>query len=463
MHDAVLNIPVHLIRLVALIGNQVLHAVAGFGRFCFFAKEVFVGLGHPKAWLRRERLGRQLFEVGTLSIPVLGITGAFIGMTLAFEGYRQFQAIGQEGRLGGVINLSIVKQLGPVLAGIMLAGRVGCALTAELGSMRVTEQLDAMRAMATDPVKVLVVPRMMACVLMIPILTVVSNACGVIGGWLVITRLYNADPAMYLRYSEQFVYGSGRQQGGDRHDLLLQGIQLQAGRRGRRCGDDRELRHELHGDHHPGRGVGQGAQRPDVLDAGWGELGVQVVERPRGAGLGRRPAWNLSDATWPSMTKTTEKIPRFFECAQLDGHYPAPILQELIARLKSDRPDHLPKSDVGQAISYVLEREETFTRYIDAGHVEIDNNACERSLRAVAVGRKNWMFAGSQFGGENAAAWFSLIGSAKLHEVEPWAYLTDVLRQLAMLGDNPSDEALTPLLPDQWIAANPKYQLPVGR
>lgn len=207
MHDAVLNIPVHLIRLVALIGNQVLHAVAGFGRFCFFAKDVFVGLGHPKAWLRRERLGRQLFEVGTLSIPVLGITGAFIGMTLAFEGYRQFQAIGQEGRLGGVINLSIVKQLGPVLAGIMLAGRVGCALTAELGSMRVTEQLDAMRAMATDPVKVLVVPRVMACVLMIPILTVVSNACGVIGGWLVITRLYNADPAMYLRYSEQFVYG----------------------------------------------------------------------------------------------------------------------------------------------------------------------------------------------------------------------------------------------------------------
>jgi transposase len=141
----------------------------------------------------------------------------------------------------------------------------------------------------------------------------------------------------------------------------------------------------------------------------------------------------------------------------------APILQELIDRLTSDRSDHLPKSDVGKAISYVLDREATFTRYIDAGHVEIDNNACERSLRAVAVGRKNWMFAGSQFGGENAAAWFSLIGSAKLHEVEPWAYLTDVLRQLAKVGENPSDEALTQLLPDQWLAANPKHRLPVNR
>ena len=191
---------------VAAVGSAILHAVAGFGRFCYFFRDTLRGLAHPKEWLRRDRLGRQLFEVGTLSIPVLAITGAFVGMTLAFEGYRQFQAIGQEGRLGGVINLSIVKQLGPVLAAVMLAGRVGCSLTAELGSMRVTEQLDAMRAMAADPIRVLVVPRFLACVLMIPILTVVSNSCGVIGGWLIVTKLYGADPVAYQRYSELFVY-----------------------------------------------------------------------------------------------------------------------------------------------------------------------------------------------------------------------------------------------------------------
>ena len=81
----------------------------------------------------------------------------------------------------------------------------------------------------------------------------------------------------------------------------------------------------------------------------------------------------------------------------------------------------------------------------------------------MAVGRKNWQFAGSRFGGKAAAAWFSLIGSAKLHEVEPWAYLTDVTARLAHLGDSPSDEELMPLLPDRWIAANPQARLPVSR
>lgn len=193
-------------RLISAVGHATLQGIAGFGRFCGFSLEVVKGLAYPKAWLRRDRLVRQLYEVGTLSIPVLAITGAFIGMTLAFEGFPQFRAIGQEGRLGGVINISIVKQLGPVLAGVMLAGRVGCSLTAEIGSMRVTEQLDAMRAMASDPIRVLVVPRVMACILMIPILTIISNACGVVGGWLVVTKLYGADPVAYVRYSQQFVY-----------------------------------------------------------------------------------------------------------------------------------------------------------------------------------------------------------------------------------------------------------------
>ncbi|MBX3410358.1 MAG: ABC transporter permease [Phycisphaeraceae bacterium] len=206
MLDAARAIPARFVYVVSRIGNAILHAVAGFGRFCAFTRDTFIGIMHPKVWLRRSRLGRQFFEVGTLSIPVLALTGAFVGMTLAFEGYRQFQAIGQEGRLGGVINLSIVKQLGPVLAAVMLAGRVGCSLAAELGSMRVTEQLDAMRAMAADPIRVLVVPRFLACVLMIPSLTIVSNMCGVFGSWFVVTRIYNADPAMYLWYSERFVY-----------------------------------------------------------------------------------------------------------------------------------------------------------------------------------------------------------------------------------------------------------------
>ncbi|MBK9187946.1 MAG: ABC transporter permease [Phycisphaerales bacterium] len=190
---------------IAALGHALITRIAAFGRFVRFMGATFAGIGAVRTWARRDRLGRQLFFVGTTSVPILAITGGFIGMILAVEGFRQFQAIGQEGRLGGLINISIVKQIGPVLAAVMLAGRVGCSLTAELASMRVTEQLDAMRAMASDPVRVLVVPRFVSCVVMIPVLTIVSNLCGVLGGWLVTVQFYDTDPSVYFRYSAQFV------------------------------------------------------------------------------------------------------------------------------------------------------------------------------------------------------------------------------------------------------------------
>jgi len=140
-----------------------------------------------------------------------------------------------------------------------------------------------------------------------------------------------------------------------------------------------------------------------------------------------------------------------------------PIMQQLLAHLRDERPRQLPKSPVAQAIGYVLDRERCFTRYLEEGHIEIDNNACERSLRTVAIGRKNWLFAGSGFGGARAAVWFSLIGSARLHEVEPWAYLRDVLTRLPELGENPGDDALGELLPDRWLTTHPDAKLPLSR
>ncbi|MGP1272355.1 MAG: MlaE family ABC transporter permease [Phycisphaerales bacterium] len=180
-------------------------AVSRFGVFVRFTGDTLRSFSHVRSWARWDRLGRQLYFVGTMSVPVLAITGAFIGMILAIEGYMQFAQIGQETRLGGVINISLTKQIGPVLAAVILAGRVGCSLTAELGSMRVTEQLDAMRAMAADPIRVLVAPRVAACVLMIPLLVTVSNACGVIGGWFVTTKLYDANSEQFWQYSAALV------------------------------------------------------------------------------------------------------------------------------------------------------------------------------------------------------------------------------------------------------------------
>src|SRR5947209_10528090 len=112
----------------------------------------------------------------------------FIGMVLAVEAYSQFKSIGQENHLGGVINTSVVKQIGPVLAAVMLAGRVGGSLTAELGSMNVTEQLDALRVMGADPVRVLVTPRFLACLIMTPVLTMYSDVLGALGGWFIAVK-----------------------------------------------------------------------------------------------------------------------------------------------------------------------------------------------------------------------------------------------------------------------------------
>lgn len=202
---ATLDYTTPVVGRIALLGAKILNLVEAFGRFVRFSGAAFVGISAVRTWSRRERIMRQLYSVGTASIPVLLLTGAFIGMVLALESYLQFRSIGQETRLGGVINISLCKQLGPVLAAVMLAGRVGCALTAELGSMRVTEQIDAMRAMASDPVRVLVVPRVLACTAMIPILTLFSNLAGVLGGYLIIVHFYGADEGLYWRYSADIV------------------------------------------------------------------------------------------------------------------------------------------------------------------------------------------------------------------------------------------------------------------
>jgi phospholipid/cholesterol/gamma-HCH transport system permease protein len=191
---------------ISRLGLAVLLSVADFGRFTRFAGAMAAWLLlRPRRWLKWRLLGPQFYAVGVATIPVVAVTGAFIGMVLALESFQQFQAIGQEGRLGGIINISVTKQIGPVLAAVMVAGRVGCALAAELGTMRVTEQLDAMRAMAADPILHLVVPRFVACVVMTPILTVYSDILGVWGGWLITVQLYGVSPYEFWDFTAYFI------------------------------------------------------------------------------------------------------------------------------------------------------------------------------------------------------------------------------------------------------------------
>lgn len=154
---------------------------------------------------RSEQLLPCFYEVGIKSLPVVAITGTFIGMVLAVQTFYQFSTLGLESRLGAVINMSLVRELGPVLAATMLAGRVGSAMAAQLGTMRVTEQIDALSSMGASPMQHLVVPRFLACVIMIPVMTIVADFMGVIGGYLYSVNGFGIDRHFYWYNSAQFI------------------------------------------------------------------------------------------------------------------------------------------------------------------------------------------------------------------------------------------------------------------
>lgn len=154
---------------------------------------------------RRETLMPSFYQIGVLSLPVVALTGTFIGMVLAVQSYAQFRTMGLETRLGAVINMSLVRELGPVLAATMLAGRVGSAMAAEIGTMRVTEQIDALISMGANPIQYLAVPRFMACLFLIPSLTIMADFMGVAGGYFYSVYILKIDWFHYWDNSQRFV------------------------------------------------------------------------------------------------------------------------------------------------------------------------------------------------------------------------------------------------------------------
>ena len=167
-------------------GRGCIESVRGLGRLTRFAsRAVRVSFTSRP---RRSTLVPVALDVGVMSLPVVLLTGAFIGMVIAVQTFYQLNKLGAENAVGMIINISMVKELGPVLAAVILAGRVGGAMTAQLGTMRVTEQIDALDAMGVDPVRYLVAPRFLVTLLLTPLLTAFSDVIGVIGGWFVSTH-----------------------------------------------------------------------------------------------------------------------------------------------------------------------------------------------------------------------------------------------------------------------------------
>jgi phospholipid/cholesterol/gamma-HCH transport system permease protein len=164
------------------------------GDLTLFALRVVLGSFWPPG---RAGLLSVFYFVGVRSVPVVIVTGAFIGMVLAVQSYSQFAQMGMATQLGVIVNYSVVRELGPVLAATMLAGRVGSAMAAEIATMRVTEQIDALSCLGANPVRHLVVPRFLACVLLIPLLTIMANFAGVMGGAQVVIWVYHVDAHYY--------------------------------------------------------------------------------------------------------------------------------------------------------------------------------------------------------------------------------------------------------------------------
>jgi phospholipid/cholesterol/gamma-HCH transport system permease protein len=192
-----------MIAFLASIGAVFLGFLAAVGRLAGFAGQVLgAGLGPP--YYPRIML-RQIVDIGYFSLPVVGLTALFTGMVLALQSHTGFARFNAEGAVATVVVLSVTRELGPVIAGLMVAGRVGAAMAAEIGTMRVTDQIDALTTLSTDPLRYLVLPRLIAGLLTMPFLVLVADIVGVFGGFLVGTYKLNFNPANYLTQTEQYL------------------------------------------------------------------------------------------------------------------------------------------------------------------------------------------------------------------------------------------------------------------
>lgn len=187
----------------AIVGRIILAALSEFGRVFIFTATAVSHIFRPPIYWRL--ILQQMWLIGYNSLPVVGLTALFTGAALAqqiFVGGSRFNA---ESVVPGVVVIAIVRELGPVLGGLMVAGRVSSAMAAELGTMRVTEQIDALTTLSTDPFKYLIAPRLLAAVFTLPLLVLVANILGVMGGYLIGTERLGLNGASYLQVTADFL------------------------------------------------------------------------------------------------------------------------------------------------------------------------------------------------------------------------------------------------------------------
>lgn len=190
-------------NFLGVIGRVFMEFLAGAGRLGIFAGTAISHAFRPPYYLRH--IGAQMLNIGYYSLPVVGLTAVFTGAVLALQIYEGGSRFNAESAVAGIVVIGFVRELGPVLGGLMVAGRVSAAMAAELGTMRVTEQIDALSTLSTDPYKYLIAPRLIAATVMLPALVLVADIIGVAGGYILATNKLGFNPGTYLKTTVDFL------------------------------------------------------------------------------------------------------------------------------------------------------------------------------------------------------------------------------------------------------------------
>jgi len=192
-----------MLKIIEIIGRAVIRFAENLGRILILLFLTVRHLIFPPFEVRNTF--KQMLEIGVRSLPVVLITAIFTGMVFALQTFTGFKRFGAEALVGTVVALSMTRELGPVLTALIVAGRAGAAMAAELGTMRVTEQIDALETLATNPVKYLIVPRFIAGLLMLPALSAVADIIGITGGYFVTVGLFKTSSIVYWKRTWDFL------------------------------------------------------------------------------------------------------------------------------------------------------------------------------------------------------------------------------------------------------------------
>ena len=192
-----------MIDLLGTIGRVVILFLIHVGKLAKFTVAAVSHIVRPPFYPRL--IAQAMIEIGYFSLPVVGLTAIFSGMVVALQSYTGFARFSAEGAVATVVVLTITRELGPVLAGLMVAGRIGASMAAEIGTMRVTEQIDALTTLSTNPFKYLIAPRLLAGLLMLPLLVLVADIIGVFGGYIVGIYRLGFNPANYLSRTWEYL------------------------------------------------------------------------------------------------------------------------------------------------------------------------------------------------------------------------------------------------------------------